>query len=127
MYLINESFEGTPPIPEQAAANCSPGFWCPATSSSNKEHLCPGGTYGATSNLKLPACSGICKAGCSCPEGSTSACEKPCPAGFFCVEGTGGTAAPPIICPHGYYCPESSPTPIICPEGASCPAGTTSI
>jgi hypothetical protein len=125
IYLIREPFDGTPPV--QNATPCAPGYWCPATSSGSKEHKCPGGTYGSSSNLTIPACSGFCKAGCSCPEGSTSACEQPCPAGYFCVQGTGGTAAPPIICPQGYYCPASSAAPIICPEGLSCPPGTTSI
>ena len=125
IYLLNEPFDGT--SPDQPAAACSPGYWCPASSSGSKVHKCPGGTYGATPNLKTPACSGVCSAGCSCPEASTEACQQPCPAGYFCVEGTGGTAAPPIICPQGYYCPESSAAPIVCPEGLSCPSGTTSI
>jgi len=124
IYLMNESFDGTPPA--QAATPCAPGYWCPASSSGSKDNKCPGGTYGSGPNSS-PACSGICKAGCSCPEGSTSSCEKPCPAGYFCVAGTGGTAAPPIICPQGYYCPESSSAPIICPNAVFCPVGTTSI
>jgi hypothetical protein len=125
IYLINESFEGTPPA--QVATPCAQGFWCPTSSSGSKDNKCPGGTYGASTNLTNPACSGKCKAGCDCPEASTSQCEKPCPPGYFCVEGTGGTAAPPILCPEGYYCPESSPLPTICPEGVYCPPGTTSI
>jgi hypothetical protein len=125
MYLINESFQGTPP--PQIATPCAKGFWCPASAAGSKEHKCPGGTYGASTNLTSPACSGLCKAGCSCPEGSTSECETPCPAGFFCVKGTGGTTAEPIICPQGYYCPLSSPAPIICPEGIFCAPGTSSI
>ena len=125
IYLINESFVGTPP--DQPATPCAPGFWCPTSSAGSKDNKCPGGTYGDSPNLTNPACSGKCKAGCDCPEASTSQCEKPCPAGFFCVEGTGGTAAPPILCPEGYFCPESSAEPTVCPEGVYCPPGTTSI
>ena len=140
IYLINESFEGSTldnksssdkrisgSPPDQPATPCPPGFWCPASSSGSKNQKCPGGTYGNSTNLTNPACSGKCKAGCSCPEASTSECENPCPAGYFCVEGTGGTAAPPILCPQGYYCPLSSAAPIICPEGIFCAPGTTSI
>lgn len=125
IYLMNESFEGTPP--KQVATPCAQGYWCPVSSSGSKEHRCPGGTYGASTNLKNPACSGVCKAGCVCPDASTTECEKPCPAGYFCVEGTGGAASPPLLCPQGYYCPASCSAPVICPEGIFCAAGTSSI
>lgn len=124
IYRIHESFIGT--APNQPAIPCSPGYWCPASSSGSKDHACPGGTYGSASGLTLPSCSGPCKAGCVCDDGSITACPTPCPAGYFCVEGTGGSGTPPIMCPQGYYCPISSTAPIICPTGAFCPPGTTS-
>ena len=108
------------------AVVCPMGFWCPVSSSGSQQFRCPGGTYGASTGLSNPACSGFCQAGCVCDEASTSACQEPCPAGYYCVEGTGGSI-PPIICPVGYYCPASSSAPIICPEGKFCSVGTSAI
>ena len=105
---------------------CPAGFWCPVSSGGSQQHRCPGGTYGSSTGLSTPACSGFCKKGCVCDEGSRSECEEPCPPGFYCVEGTGGSTSP-IICPSGYYCPESSFQPVICPEGKYCPIGTAAI
>jgi hypothetical protein len=108
------------------AVKCPAGFWCPVSSSGSQQFRCPGGTYGESTGLSNPACSGFCKAGCVCDEGSTNSCQEPCPAGYYCVQGTGGSVSP-IICPVGYYCPVSSSEPVICPEGMYCPAGTSSI
>ena len=125
IYVTNEPFRGTPP--EQGSTPCAPGYWCPVSSAGSTHHLCPGGTYGSSSGLSLPKCSGPCQAGCTCPEGSTSSCQVRCPAGHYCVEGTGGSTSQPIVCPQGYYCPVSSSAPIICPRGQYCPPGTSSI
>lgn len=105
---------------------CTTGHWCPIASTVNDVFLCPGGTYGSSSQLTDPACSGQCNAGCICPAGSTKACPKPCPAGFYCVKGTGGDTKP-ITCPKGYYCPEGSATPMACPAGVFCDTGTSNI
>ena len=109
------------------AVVCPMGFWCPVSSSGSQQFRCPGGTYGASTGLSTPACSGFCQPGCVCDEASTNPCQEPCPPGYYCVEGTGGSASPPIICPVGYYCPGSTFEPIICPEGKFCSVGTRSI
>lgn len=126
IYLTSEGFAGSTGA-VQTATPCNPGYWCPASSGSNKALPCPGGTYGSSAGLSKPTCTGKCNAGCACAEGSTEPCQAPCPAGYFCVEGTGGSAVPPIICPAGNYCPISSSAPIPCPNGVFCPAGTTGI
>ena len=36
IYLINESFVGTPP--DQPATPCAPGFWCPTSSAGSKDN-----------------------------------------------------------------------------------------
>jgi hypothetical protein len=127
IYMRGEGFDvdasssiASPALP------CARGFWCPISSGKNKGYRCPGGTYGSTTNLDSPQCSGNCKPGCVCPEGSVERCVKPCPAGYYCVEGTGG-AVPPLICPEGYYCPQSTVDPKICPKGVVCPPGTSAI
>lgn len=125
IYLAFEGFIGA--TLTQVAIPCNIGFWCPASAGSSKQIACPGGTYGSTSGLSTPACSGKCNAGCQCPEGSITACASPCPAGHYCLEGTGGMAVPPVVCPQGYYCPVSSSKPIACPTGVFCPEGTTGI
>lgn len=108
---------------------CQMGYWCPASSDSDKSMPCPGGTYGSTKGQKSPKCDGLCDAGCVCPEASVDSCPEPCPAGFFCGEGTGGAGAaiPPVICPQGFYCPVSSTEPTPCPPGIACPEGTSSL
>jgi hypothetical protein len=108
---------------------CQAGFWCPTASGGTKAFPCPGGTYGSTPGLKVPQCTGYCKAGCVCKEASTEQCPTKCPQGYYCVAGTGGPTSP-IICPQGYFCPEGSDGtesvgPKICPAGAFCPLGTS--
>jgi len=106
---------------------CTTGHWCPIAASVGDVFLCPGGTYGSSSQLTTPACSGQCKPGCICPEGSTKECPKPCTAGFYCVKGTGSLETKPIICPKGYYCLEGSAIPTPCPAGVFCDVGTSAI
>jgi len=130
VYVYIRSEEGFDVVASSSVASpalpCAMGYWCPISTGKNKGYRCPGGTYGSSTNLADPKCSGLCKAGCVCPEGSTQQCPTPCPAGYYCVEGTGG-AVPPLICPEGYYCPKSTVSPIICPKGLICPPGTASI
>jgi hypothetical protein len=116
-YIVYEGFIDT------KAALCAIGYWCPASSQTDKAAACPGGTYGATAGLISPTCSGKCQAGCFCGEGSTTMCPAPCPAGFYCIEGT----FQPAKCPKGNYCPISSKLPIACPTGVYCPEGTASL
>ena len=127
IYMKSEGFDvNAGSSPAAPGLKCPMGFWCPVSSGQNKGYRCPGGTFGSATGLSVPACSGVCKAGCVCAEGSTNACAAPCPAGYYCVEGTGG-GVPPLVCPEGYYCPISSKEPIICPKGVLCPPGTTGI
>ena len=116
-YIVYEGFA------DSKAALCAIGFWCPASSQTDKAAPCPGGTFGSTAGLISPSCSGRCEAGCYCSEGSTTMCPKPCPAGSYCVEGT----EIPTKCPKGNYCPASSKLPLPCPTGVFCPEGTSSI
>jgi hypothetical protein len=120
-------FEGFAAETDRAGVLCQIGYWCPASSDSDKSLPCPGGTYGSTKGQESPKCDGLCEAGCMCPEASTDPCPEPCPAGFFCGEGTGGSAVPPVICPQGFYCPISSTEPTPCPAGTACPEGTSSL
>ena len=105
---------------------CKTGHWCPALGGGEEMYLCPGGTYGSSTGLTVPTCSGKCQAGCVCEAGSVANCPGPCPAGYYCLEGTGGPILP-IICPQGYYCPSKSTQPTLCPAGKYCPPGTISI
>jgi hypothetical protein len=127
-YLNNEGFSESTygAAPDTPGQPCQAGFWCPEASGGSKGYPCPGGTYGNTTMLVKPSCSGYCNAGCVCKEASTEQCPAACPAGYYCVEGTGG-ATPPIICPQGYYCPESTSVPKSCPAGVFCAAGTSSV
>ncbi|TYZ57690.1 hypothetical protein PybrP1_008537 [[Pythium] brassicae (nom. inval.)] len=59
--------------------------------------LCPGGTYGSTTGLSTPLCSGRCKDGFLCAAGSTSATPLPCPTGSYCTNGIA------TLCPAGTY------------------------
>lgn len=114
------------PAPVTPGIPCNPGFWCPTASGGTKAFPCPGGSYGSEPKLKVPQCSGICKAGCVCKEASTEECPADCPEGYYCVAGTGGHVSP-IICPQGYYCPAKTEVPQICPPGVFCPLGTSSV
>ena len=58
---------------------CPPGYYCRA----GLRRPCPPGTYGATSGLTGPDCSGRCAAGHYCPLGSMRATEFKCPAGRY--------------------------------------------
>jgi hypothetical protein len=91
---------------------------CPAGSYCPNEQMaaptpCPGGRYGNTTGLSMPACSGPCAAGYYCSEGSTTPNQTVCPAGYYCSEGSSA----PIPCPRGSYCPEKSTSPTKCPAG----------
>ena len=67
---------------------CSPGYYCNAGSTSQKQNICPAGYY--------------CVEGTSNLNGSTPPIV--CPPGFYCVAGS----SEPKACPAGYYCPEGS-------------------
>ena len=104
--------------------DCPVGSWCPSGSVAGNNFLCPAGTYGSSTGLSTPGCSGFCRVGCVCHEGSTNDCPQQCPAGFYCVQGTGGIITP-IMCPEGHYCPTGTSVPNVCQPGKYCPAGSS--
>ena len=116
-FIVYDGFTGT------TGGLCAIGYWCPASSQTDKAAPCPGGSYGGTPGLTSPGCTGKCQAGCVCAPGSTTICQDPCPAGSYCVAGT----HIPTKCPSGNYCPISSSAPTPCPTGVFCPEGTASI
>ncbi|GLD94486.1 hypothetical protein PINS_up003097 [Pythium insidiosum] len=88
-------------------------------------YLCPAGTFGATTGLATPQCSGRCPDGYTCAAGSTSPTSSPCPAGQYSRNGV--SCSP---CSSGYWCASGSPDPkqnvcgsdaVFCPLGASGP------
>ena len=61
---------------------------------------CPAGTYGASTGLTTPACSGQCMPGYICPAGSTVSNPFPCGVSVnYCPAGSSA----PLICPSGSY------------------------
>ncbi|EQC39707.1 hypothetical protein SDRG_03135 [Saprolegnia diclina VS20] len=88
-------------------------------------HLCPWGSYGATTGLSTMACSGACAPGSTCPAGATSAQQALCPAGTYAINGKQC-----VPCRPGFWCSSGSPSPTqnacgsssaYCPLGASAP------
>lgn len=88
-------------------------------------HLCPPGTFGATTGLQSSSCSGRCQDGNTCPLGSVSSTQSPCPAGSYATNGV--SCAP---CAPGFWCAVGSPSreqhecgadTTYCPLGSSTP------
>ncbi|RLN87726.1 hypothetical protein BBJ28_00020060, partial [Nothophytophthora sp. Chile5] len=119
---------------------CELGYFC----MSGIKYQCPAGTYGASSGLTTPRCSGRCAAGYYCPSypelPSVSSRQKECgnasvycpegsgnsprlvPSGYFSVltedsvdDGRNATQSGVEICPRGFYCRQG--IRIRCPEG----------
>ncbi|DAZ92498.1 TPA: hypothetical protein N0F65_012728 [Lagenidium giganteum] len=119
---------------------CEPGFYC----KNGIKRQCPAGTYGATSGLSTPECSGKCRAGYYCPSypspPSTSPTQFECGnVTLYCPEGTGNAPLPVLggffsigagdntgdqrnttrtaqqRCPRGHYCRNA--IVIRCPVG----------
>lgn len=93
-------------------------------------HLCPPGTFDATSGLQTRECSGQCQAGYTCTLGSVSATQSPCPAGSYALPS--GVACAP--CAPGYWCETASPSPdqhtcgsddAFCPLGSALPTSVS--
>jgi hypothetical protein len=113
------------------------GSWCPAGQFSSRYNAtvcqpCPNGTYGATSGLASPTCSGNCSSGYTCPQGSNTATSGlACLPGQYSPPGSGTGACQD--CLGGYACPLKGLGPLLCYPGsyappgvgacASCPAG----
>ena len=83
---------GNKRIRKMTCGECPLGRWCTKGASM----LCPTGTYGATTTLSSPVCSGSCLAppGSYCPAGSISPVGVPCPTKFWCA----GLAALALPC-----------------------------
>lgn len=86
---------------------------------------CPVSTYGATTGLSTPLCSGRCQDGYICAIGSTSATQAPCPAGSYSQNGL--RCSP---CAPGFWCTAGSPSreqhacgsdAVFCPLGSAAP------
>ncbi|GMF50831.1 unnamed protein product [Phytophthora fragariaefolia] len=85
---------------------------------------CPAGTYGSSSRLSTPQCSGKCPVGHYCPK--ASARPAPCSAGTYGASEGLSDASCSGVCPVGYACPEGtgSATTWPCEQGTFCPAGS---
>ena len=71
---------------------CKYGHYCVNGTS----YICPNGTYGNTTGLSTPMCSGPCPNGRMCqPPGTQD--PYPCPAGYYCNNAT------VIPCPAGRH------------------------
>jgi hypothetical protein len=97
------------------AGACSPGYACPAGSTSPQQVVCPLGTYslsgagactqcaagrfGASLAQGNASCTGPCSAGFACPAGSANATARECPAGSYSPAGAGACS----LCPAGVY------------------------
>jgi hypothetical protein len=78
---------------------CSPGYYCPAGSTSPTQVICPAGRYGVA-GMTNEACKGECSAGYWCPAGSTAPYQNECGGeNKFCPSGSG--AAQPVK--SGFY------------------------
>lgn len=108
---------------------CPLGHYCTA----GVRHACPGGTYGSSTGLSEPACSGVCPVGYYCPVGSFRPFDYPCglmpsrycPAGsthplpvglgYYTLPGEADGYVAQVICPLGSFCVDG--------RRALCPAG----
>lgn len=121
---------------------CTPGYYCPAGSSSSIEMPCPEGTYSDSYEIFDASQCYVCPAGYKCPEATSSLTGMiACPLNQFCIPGTkssvtmkcpAGSYAPYtnsksmddcIPCPYGSYC-LSGENPATCPMGYYCPKST---
>lgn len=71
---------------------CSPGYYCPAGSTTPQQVPCPTGTYASDYGSE-----------------SLSKCSV-CPSGHYCPI----ASSMPLTCPRGYYCPSSTSEPEPC-------------
>ncbi len=116
---------------------CQPGLWSLAGSAACS--VCPPGTFGNSTGLSMPACTGPCvaDAGMVCSAGAIRATGSPCGPGTYYVNASAGCAPCPAgrfgaqagqsdpgcsgVCTAapGNYCPEGTAAP----GGAACPPG----
>lgn len=77
------------------------------------------GTYGNSSGLSKPQCSGLCPPGYFCPINSPEPLQHPCPAGRYGSTSGMYNSACTAQCSAGYYCPPASTSPTQVQCGAS--------
>ena len=105
---------------------CPPGYYC------NRGILveCPPGTFGNTTSLSEPTCSGICPKGYYCPLATTDFESHPCPPGTFGNSTALESPSCSGLCKPGFYCPSGSSVDnpyscgspnVYCPVGSSNP------
>ena len=92
---LNDSKRATSEIP------CAPGYYCV----NGIAYLCPAGSFGQTSMLSSPSCSGLCAKGFYCPAGSTSSMQIPCPAGTYGSQNGLTNSSCSGYCLHPLQCP----------------------
>ena len=105
---------------------CPLGYYC----TGGVSYPCPAGSFGNSTGLSTPACSGLCPIGFYCPEGSSSPDMYPCPSGRYGSEMGLSDSSCTDMCSPGFYCPPGStnstflecgnPT-VYCPSGSSSP------
>jgi len=86
--------------------HCSPGYYCPAGSSSPTANPCPAGTYSDRVDIH-----------------DVRTCLA-CPRGYTCASGTTSTNGLMVVCPVGSFCDLGSApdtTAILCPAGTYSP------
>ncbi|KDO33830.1 hypothetical protein SPRG_01709 [Saprolegnia parasitica CBS 223.65] len=117
-YYTTLGFDGRLRIGQ---AICPLGSYCVR----GVRHLCPWGSYGATTGLWTKKCSGVCLPGSICPAGATSPQQELCAAGSYAINGKQC-----VPCRPGFWCGSGSPSPtqnacggssVYCPLGASAP------
>uniref|UniRef100_A0A7S3JP84 Chitin-binding type-2 domain-containing protein n=1 Tax=Aureoumbra lagunensis TaxID=44058 RepID=A0A7S3JP84_9STRA len=80
---------------------CSPGYYCPAGSTTSMARSCPATTYNPYyGRMEVSECA-LCVSGGYCPEASSQ--PSVCPRGYYCITGV-STYAP---CPAGTFGNES--------------------
>jgi hypothetical protein len=109
---------------------CSPGYACPAGSTTPTFVQCTSGRYSLGSAAACSDCSAgrygaevarsadctlSCPPGSHCPAGS--ALSIPCPAGRYGSAGGLTSSACTAGCPLGNYCPTGAVGPVSCPAG----------
>ena len=122
---VNETIRST-------IESCPLGFYC----TGGESRPCPAGSFGNSTVLTSPSCSGLCPIGFYCPEGTSQPDSYPCPSGRYGGElglfnsSCSGSCSPGFYCPLGstnstfircgdasVYCPEGSSSPVPVPDG----------
>ena len=122
---VNETIRST-------IESCPLGFYC----TGGESRPCSAGSFGNSTVLTSPSCSGLCPIGFYCSEGTSQPDSYPCPSGRYGSElglfnsSCSGSCSPGFYCPLGstnstfircgdasVYCPEGSSSPVPVPDG----------